>query len=491
MFVGTSHSDAECVRDDVDATDQEADKRESLSPVPLCPGNEFPSPGPLCAKTGYLPADVSVSICAPLQTVLDTGEVVLCRRTVVSCETQTTWSSCTNDGASLSTPWQMGLMGAVPMCLGSTPMVDVSGGEDVTVVQLQRVGDDNDQRVVAMFKESGDHRQKNSIDGELSEKLESVTASPPLRQVSTASSGYRSTDHDFDSGIWDVVSGRESRNNALDLTREFRQAAPGWPYESTPFSIYLRGAAEKEEADSATELDSSNVQAKRKMTYKVFNVNEVAQHIPTEPAHDTSIVWQSPENHNSLTRAVHNDHVTSIKYETESAAPPSVNSFGRVCNGTTDETPLFGLPPSDVLHNIAELGTVTNDVHGHREFPTIDFASKHKPFQNDAIATLLSAIANDDVDGGGGRQLRCRSEETLSRRQTKMADSPGGSDDASSLFSYDMSFDSKFETSTESLTAAMASEAADEYARYPDWMAELPQPLQTLPLTQLALPGTP
>ena len=489
MFVGTSRSDAESACDDVDATDQEAAKRESLSPGPLCTRSESPSPGPLCARTDGFPSDESVSICAPLQ-----GEVVLCRRTVVSCETQTTWSSYTNDGASLSTPLQMGLMGAVPMCLGSTPMVDVSGGVDVTVVQLQRVGDDSEQKIVAMFKESGDSRQKNSIDGELSavEQLESVAASPPLRQVSTASSGYRSTDHDFDSGIWDVVSGRESRNNAMDLTREFRQAAPGWPYESTPLSTYLRSAAEKEEADSATELDSGNVQAKRKLTYKVFNVNEVAQHIPTEPAHDTSIVWQSPENHHSLTRAVHNDHVTSIKYETESAAPSSVNSFGRVCNGTTDETACFGLPLSDVPHAMTKVGTVTNEVHGHREFPTIDFASKHKPFQNDAIATLLSTMANDDVDGGGsGRQLRCRSEETLSRRQTKMADSPGGSDDASSLFSYDMSFDSKFETSTESLAATMASEAAEEYARYPDWMAGLPEPLQTLPLTQLALPGTP
>ena len=514
-FLGTSSCDAECVRDDIDASQQESSspgplcpRRDSPSPEPLRPRTEYPSPGPLytrrefpslgplCPRTEALPTDVSVSIYAPLQTVLDTGEVVLCQRTVVSCETQTTWSSCTNDGASPSMPLQMELMGAVPMCLGSQPVVDISGGDDMTVVQLQHVGD-NERRIVAMYKEHGDSQQKTSIGGEellsAGERLESVTASPLLHQVSSGSSGYRSSDHDFDSGIWDVVSGRESRNNAMDLTRQCRQAAGGWPLESTPMSPSLRSAGEKEEEGSVTELNSVNVQAKRKLTYKVFNVNDVAQHIPTEPAQDTSIVWQSPETHHSLTRAVHSDHVTSIKYETEPAVlrPSSVDSFGGVCNGMVDDTAFFGLLPSDVHREVAKVGTVTNDVHGHREFPSIDFASKHQPIQNDAIATLLSAMENDDVDCGGGRQLRCRSEETLSRRQTKMADSPRGSDDACSLFSYDMSFDSKFETSTESLAAAMASEAAEEYARYPDWMGELPASFQTLPLTQLALPGTP
>lgn len=469
-------------------------------------GSRAATGGAVCLRDGSLPVDVSVSVAPPLQTVLDTGEVLLCRRTVVSCETQTSWSCLANGDVSLSTSTQMDFLGGIPMILGSQPVIDVSGVDDVSVVQLQQMGD-NEQRIVAMFSHQEDSRQKELIsnepratitDGE-GDNSESLSATPPARQSSTEAAHNWSTDHEMDSGIWDVVSGRDSRNTTMDLSQDLRQAVSGWPCESTPLSCPVARGGQKDDGASSTEVDTNDAQVKRKLTYKVFNVNDVAslsEGATCEPARGREIVWQSPEHRHSLIRTVHSGSVTSIKYEAELDAhhSSSIKSLARLCtNNAEEKTAPFGHPSTsnDVAGHqaAASVGTVTNDVAGYRGLPTIDFDAKRQPFQNEAIATLLSIMVNENRHSDE-QQLRCRSDETLSRRQAKMADSPGGSDEASSVFSYDMSFDSKFDTSTESLVTALASEAAEEYIRYPDWMGELSPVLKALPLTQLAIPGS-
>ena len=511
LNAGTSHDEGNGGQDDVDRTVSRA-----------APG------GAICLRGGSFPADVSVSVAAPLQTILDTGEVLLCRRTVVSCETQTSWSCLANGDVSLSSSLQMELMGGIPMCLGSQPMIDVSGVDDVSVVQLQQIGD-NEQRIVAMFKHQEDDCQKEPLGGEITastidragdnrirragdsmthgggddvihgaeDNMECFSASPPVRQSSTETTNNGSTNHEIDSGIWDVVSGRESRNNTMDLTHELRQAVSGWPCESTPLSCPVRSAGPTKEDVSSTDLETSDVQVKRKLTYKLFNVNDMAstpEGATSDPVQGREVVWQSPEHTHSLARTVHSDSVTSIKYEAELDAlhPSCFKSFSRLCNDNDEKTAPFGNPQSSndaAVHQMAaSVGLVTNDVDGYKGLPNIDFDAKRQPPQNEAMATLLSIMINQHRDSDE-QQLRSRSDETLARRQPKMVDSPGGSDDASSVFSYDMSFDSKFDTSTESLASGMAPEATLEYTRYPDWMGELPAAIQALPLTQLAIPG--
>ena len=473
-------------------------------------GSRAATDGAVCLRDGSLPADVSVSVAPPLQTVLDTGEVLLCRRTVVSCETQTSWSCLANGGLPLSLPSssQVDLLGGIPMVWGSQPVIDVSDIDDVSVVQLQQMGD-NGQRIVAMFSHQGDSRQgalagkidprvtMTPTDGE-GDSLEGFSATPPVRQSSTEVTHNGSTDHEIDSGVWDVMSGRDSRNNTMDLSQDLRQAISGWPCESTPLSCPVARARRQDDGASSTEVDTGDAHAKRRLTYKVFNVNNAAspsEGATSEPARGTEVVWQSPEHRHSLTRTVHSGSVTSIQYEAELDAqrPSSIRSLARLCTTNAEEnTPPHGQlsTSKDVARHqgAASVGIVTNDADGYRGLPNIDFDAKRQPSQNEAIATLLSIMINEnrDVDE---QQLRCRSDETLSRRQPKLAESPCGSDDASSVFSYDMSFDWKFETSTESLVTAMASEAAEEYVRYPDWMGELPPALKALPLTQLAIPG--
>ena len=476
-------------------------------------GSRAATDGAVRLRDGSLPVDVSVSVAPALQTVLDTGEVLLCRRTVVSCETQTSWSCLANGDLplplTLPSSTQMDLLGGIPMVWGSQPVIDVSDIDDVSVVQLQQMGD-NEQRIVAMFSHQGDSRQgalasndepratTTPTDGE-GDNMEGFSATPPVRQSSTEVTHNGSTDHEIDSGVWDVLSGRDSRNNTMDLSQDLRQAVSGWPCESTPISCPVAGARRQDDGAASPEVNTGDMHAKRRLTYKVFNVNEAAsppEGANSEAARGTEVVWESPEHRHSLTRTVHSGSVTSIKYEAELDAqrPASIRSLARLCTTNAEEkTPPRGQPSTakDIARHqgAASVGIVTNHSDGYRGLPNIDFDAQRQPSQNEAIATLLSIMINENKDGDE-QQLRCRSDETLSRRQRNTPDSPGGSDDASSVFSYDMSFDSKFETSTESLVTAMASEAAEEYVRYADWMSELPPALKALPLTQLAIPGT-